>query len=181
MRRPSALLAALLAALATGCGPALDSRPDPPRTVTVTSVTDGDTVEVSPAVNGEEDVRLIGMDTPETFGSSGEQPYAQEATKFTEARLEGRRIELRFDVERKDYYGRVLAYVHLPGNRGSTFNETLVREGYAQVAIFPPNVRYVERLEEAQRQARAARRGIWGLSEAEQCSLTDRGNGLGGC
>ncbi len=180
MTRPLTLLAALLAALATGCGPALDSRPDPPRTV-VSRVTDGDTVEVSPAINGEEDVRLIGMDTPETFGSSGEQPYAQEATEFTEARLEGRRVGLRFDVEKRDVYGRVLAYVHLPGDRSSTFNETLVREGYAQVATFPPNVRHVERFEDAQRQARAERRGIWGLSEAEQCKLTDRGNGLGGC
>lgn len=177
------LLCALLAALlvATGCGPALDLSSDPPRTATVSRVVDGDTVEVSPAVDGEEDVRLIGIDTPEKYGPSGEQPYAEEATEFTETRLEGKRVTLRFDVEKEDDYGRILAYLYLTGNRGSTFNETLVRRGYAQVATFPPNVRHVERFEDAQQEAREARRGIWSLPNGEQCRLTDRGNGLGGC
>jgi micrococcal nuclease len=60
------------------------------------------------------------------------------------------------------------------------FNETLVEERYAQVATFPPNVKYVERFLEAQREARAANRGLWGLSAAELCQQTDRGNGIGG-
>ena len=60
------------------------------------------------------------------------------------------------------------------------FNETLVREGYAQVATFPPNVKYVDRYLEAQREARAASRGLWGLSAAELCQQTDRDNGIGG-
>lgn len=60
------------------------------------------------------------------------------------------------------------------------FNETLLEEGYAQVATFPPNVKYVERFLEAQREARAANRGLWGLSAGELCQQTDRGNGIGG-
>ena len=60
------------------------------------------------------------------------------------------------------------------------FNEALVREGYAQVATFPPNTRYLDRFEKAQEEAREAGRGIWGLPEGEACGLRDRDNGIGG-
>ena len=60
------------------------------------------------------------------------------------------------------------------------FNETLLEEGYAQLATFPPNVKYVERFLEAQRGARAANRGLWGLSAGELRQQTDRSNGIGG-
>jgi micrococcal nuclease len=60
------------------------------------------------------------------------------------------------------------------------FNETFLREGYAQVATFPPNTRYVDRFEDAQREAREARHGLWSLPEDELCRLRDQGNGIGG-
>ena len=44
-------------------------------------------------------------------------------------------MTLEFDVERKDDYGRLLAYAYLTD--GPMYNETLLREGYAQVATFP--------------------------------------------
>lgn len=76
--------------------------------VTVTRVVDGDTVEVSPAINGEEDVRLIGVDTPETEGSpEGAQPYGKRASRFTERALEGERVTLRFGEEKRDDYGHI--------------------------------------------------------------------------
>jgi micrococcal nuclease len=75
-------------------------------------------------------------------------------------------------VERTDRYGRLLAYVRLQD--GSMFNEVLLKEGYAQIATFPPNVRYVERFEKAQREAREAGRGLWGLPEGQLCQQTDR-------
>ena len=167
-----------------GCGPVSVSEGTPKREksieATVTRVVDGDTVEVRPAIDGEEDVRLIGVDTPEKAGSPrGAQPYAQEASGFARRELEERRVTLRFGTEKKDRYGRVLAYLYLPD--GSMFNETLVEKGYAQVATFPPNVRYVGHFEKAQREARESGRGIWGLSKRRQCRLTDRGNGIGGC
>lgn len=56
----------------------------------------------------------------------------------------------------------------------------LLKEGYAQVVTFPPNVTYVERFEEAQREAREAGRGLWGLCEGQLCWQTHRGNGIGG-
>ena len=182
MRR--ALLASLMLTLAVlaGCGAATapETERDVEREALVTRVTDGDTVEVRPAIHGTEDVRLIGVDAPETAGSPrGAQPYGEKVARFTEQRLEGQRVTLRFEVEKKDQYGRLLAYVYLPD--GSMFNETLLEEGYAQVATFPPNVRYLGRFKMAQMAAREADRGIWGLPEDQLlCQLTDRDNGIGG-
>jgi micrococcal nuclease len=145
-------------------------------TATVTRVVDGDTVEISPSVEGLSTVRLIGVDTPETHG--GTQPYGPEASDFTRRYLEGKEVSLELDVEKIDPYGRLLAYVYLPD--GQMFNEVLVEEGYAQVATFPPNVKYQECFLEAQREAREANRGLWGLSAGELCQQTDRDNGIGG-
>lgn len=182
-------LVVILAALAVGltlivgCGSVTipGASTDAKESVSVTRVIDGDTIEVSPKINGTEDVRLIGIDTPETAGSPrGEQPFGKKASEFSEEKLKGRRVELRFDVEKKDQYDRLLAYVYLPD--GSMFNEMLLRKGYAQVATFPPNVRHLGSFEAAQREAREAGRGIWGLPESRLCKLTDRGNGIGvGC
>lgn len=144
--------------------------------VNVSRVVDGDTVEVSPAIDSNADVRLIGVDTPETYG--GVEPYGRQASAFAESVLSGQRVALEFDVERIDQYGRLLAYVYLPD--GSMFNETLVRQGYAQVATFPPNVRYTERFLAAQEQARLEGAGLWGLPPGQLCELADRGNGIGG-
>jgi micrococcal nuclease len=108
---------------------------------TVTRVVDGDTVEISPSVEGLSTVRLIGVDTPETHG--GTQPYGPEASDFTRQYLEGAEVSLELDVEKVDPYGRLLAYVYHPD--GEMLNETLVEEGYAQVATFPPNVKHQER------------------------------------
>jgi micrococcal nuclease len=127
--------------------------------VTVSRVVDGDTVEVTSTVDGLTEVRLIGVDTPETSHPTyGEQPYGQQAKEFTVSRLEGERVTLEFDVENLDQYGRLLAYLWLPDD--SMFNEVLLREGYAQVTTFPPNVKYIERFQEAQREAREANRGL---------------------
>jgi micrococcal nuclease len=145
-------------------------------TAKVTRVVDGDTIDISPSVEGLSRVRLIGMDTPEVY--RGTQPYGPEASAFAKQELEGQEVGLELDVRKVDPYGRLLAYVYLPN--GEMFNETLLEEGYAQVATFPPNVRYVDRFLEAQREARAANRGLWGLSAGELCQQMDRGNGIGG-
>jgi micrococcal nuclease len=131
----------------------------PPSNALVTRVVDGDTVEVD--FRGRTlTVRLIGIDTPESV-APGEpvQCYAVQASSYTTERLEGERVRLELDVERIDPYGRTLAYVWLGDE---LFNETLVREGYAFVTTYPPNVRYVDRFRAAQREARSAGRGVWG-------------------
>jgi micrococcal nuclease len=134
---------------------------------------DGDTVDVSPEVRGNDTARLIGVDTPER----GEPLYA-EAAEYARESLEGEQVTLELDVEEEDDYGRLLAYVYR--SDGSMCNEALVREGYAQVATFPPNTRYLDRFEKAQGEAREAGRSIWGLTEGEACQLRERGNGIGG-
>ena len=128
-------------------------------TVPVTRVVDGDTIEVQ-LVGREVDVRLIGIDTPESVAP--DQPvecYGRRASAYTGSRLEGEIVHLEFDIERLDRFGRTLAYVWVGDE---LFNETLVSQGYAVITTFPPNVKYVDRFLAAQREAREAGRGLWG-------------------
>lgn len=142
---------------------------------TITRVIDGDTVEVR-YKGSIIDVRLIGIDTPETV-ALGEpvECYGPAASRFTEQHLDHKRVLLEFDVERTDQYGRTLAYVWL---RDELFNQTLVARGFAQVSTFPPNVKYVDRFLEVQREARSADRGLWGSCQTEE--ETGGGGGGGG-
>jgi micrococcal nuclease len=104
-------------------------------------------------------VRLIGVDTPESkHPRKPVQAFGKEASAFTKQLVEGKDVRLEFDVQRKDKYQRTLAYVYV----GDTMlNAELVRQGYAQVATFPPNVTYQELFLKLQREAREAGRGLW--------------------
>jgi micrococcal nuclease len=152
MRR-IALLAAL-AAVATGCSDPATGGSE--RTVRVERVVDGDTI----VITGGERVRLIGVDTPESVKpDTPVQCFAREASAFLERLVEGRKVRLELDVEERDRYGRLLAYVY----RGDLFvNAELVRRGYATVATFPPNIRHVDTFVRLQREARQNERGLWG-------------------
>ncbi len=157
LRRPFVLVLALITVACAGDAGAPSSTG---RTlVPVVEVVDGDTIRVD--LDGQETaVRLIGIDTPERDGPyTSRECYGEEASGFTHDSLAGRTVELDFDVERTDRYGRTLAYVWLDG---ALFNERLVRSGYAVVTTFPPNVRYVGRFTAAQRRARDEQRGLWG-------------------
>lgn len=126
----------------------------------VISVTDGDTFKID--YNGEEKkVRLIGVDTPESVSPNKEKNnnYGKEASNYTKEKLEGQYIYLEFDVQQTDKYGRFLAYVYLED--GTMYNKELLEKGYAQVATYPPNVKYVEEFEEIQKQARKNNIGFW--------------------
>ena len=126
--------------------------------VDVLEVVDGDTIRVD--LDGSSTpVRLIGIDTPEKDGPyTDEECFGAEASRYTERALDGRSIDLEFDVERTDRFDRTLAYVWV---EDALFNERILLDGYAQQATFPPNVRYAERFTEAQRSARAAGAGHW--------------------
>lgn len=129
---------------------------------TVTRVTDGDTIEVQLAGGQVEKIRMIGVDTPETVHpTKGEQPFGRAASDFTKTTLTGQQVYLEVDVEERDRYGRLLAYVYLPN--GTMYNAILADEGYAQMATYPPNVRYVTVFKALQADARAGARGLWGL------------------
>jgi micrococcal nuclease len=127
--------------------------------VPVTRVVDGDTIEVRLGARVE-DVRLIGVDTPETVKpDTPVQCFGPRASRYTKELLEGRRVRLVFGVERRDVYGRLLAYVHL----GSRFvNPILVRRGLARSLTIPPNDRFAPRLRRLELTAARAGRGLWG-------------------
>lgn len=156
MCRLAAILALALASLLAGCE-AADRDAGPAESAGwVTRVVDGDTL----VLDGDERVRLIGIDTPESVKpGTPVECFAREASAEMKRLVEGRRVRLVLDAEKRDRYRRLLAYVY----RGDLFvNEEMVRRGFASVATFPPNVRHVDLFLRAQREARAAGRGLWG-------------------
>lgn len=124
--------------------------------VKVVNVVDGDTIKVETG----ETVRYIGIDTPETVHPDKPvQCYGKEASNKNTELVEGKVVELEKDVSEKDKYGRLLRYIWLDD---VLINEVLVREGYAQSSTYPPDVKYQDRIVEAQRQAREVQKGLWG-------------------
>jgi len=120
---------------------------------------DGDTIEVD--LGGElEDVRYIGVDTPETVKpDTPVQCFGPRASAFNHRLVEGRRVRLVFGVERRDVYGRLLAYVYL---RHRFVNATLVRRGLARTLTIPPNDRHAPLFRRLALSAALAGRGLWG-------------------
>ncbi len=149
-RAPAALIVPGALALQS-CGPRPGSAAAPPSPCVVERIADGDSFTCR---DGRR-VRLIGIDTPElSQGESARQSrsaLARLAPAGTTVRLEG-------DVAPRDRYGRALAHVWT-GSR--LVNEALVLEGWAMLYTVPPNVKYADRLERAQKKARAAGAGLW--------------------
>ena len=133
------------------------ARTPAPQSVLVTNVVDGDTIDVR--IEGiEQRIRLILVDTPEVFG--GEECFGSEAAEFVKELLPpGVKVTLERDISETDRFGRLLRYVYL--DDGRMVNELLIEGGYGRVATLPPDVRYVERFVELQREARDAGRGLW--------------------
>lgn len=145
-------------------------------TAEVTRVVDGDTVRVT--IGGaEERVRLIGIDTPETHGRGGlRECFGAEATRrMTELVPPGTRVRLVRDVEARDRYDRLLAYVYRAAD-GLFVNLAMAREGFATTLTYPPNVAHAEELLAAVRAAREARRGLWGRCGGPDVSLPGGGS-----
>ena len=127
--------------------------------VAVIRVVDGDTIHVRLGERVEK-VRYIGVNTPELHHPTrGEEPGGREAADVNRRLVAGKRVRLELDVQARDRYGRLLAYVWV----GSVMvNAELVRLGYAQVMTIPPNVRHQQRFVALAREAREAGRGLWG-------------------
>ncbi|WP_079477000.1 thermonuclease family protein [Marinococcus halophilus] len=134
----------------------------------VTNVVDGDTIDVN-YKDTEERVRLILVDTPETkHPNKGVQPYGPEASEYTTETLDGEKVRLEIGEEKRDQYDRLLAYVYIDGEN---FNETLLRDGYARLSVYPPNTKYQNSFEDAQSKAQAEDLRIW----SEDNYVTDEG------
>ena len=152
------LAAALFAAVVlAGCSDdsATDSgAPGERLTARVTRHTDGDTLWLS----GIGKVRLLGIDTPEVFGRP--ECYGRQASAFVRRLLPiGSRVGYSLGVERRDRYGRALAYLYTQDGR--FVNLLLVRRGFAQPLTVPPNDRFAARFVQAARGARARGAGLW--------------------
>lgn len=140
---------------ATAGGVALEAN------ATLVSVTDGDTISVR--IDGtKEKVRLIGIDTPETKKPNTPiQCFGPEASAFTESLLPpGTRLHLERDVEARDKYGRLLAYVYRADD-GMFVNLEIIRRGYARLLTIPPNVAHADDFVTAERAARRDDVGLW--------------------
>jgi len=171
------------------------------KTYTVERVIDGDTLKLT---NGET-VHLIGIDAPETDRDKAAQlimgtdqdletitKMGQEATEFIKNILKTKgRLHLEFDVQQKDKYGRLLAYVFaeelrdvsgpifdkyegkmIGGRNGAShlvkdgkvwlfLNSYIIGQGYATPMTIPPNVKYADLFQKLYQEARDAKRGLW--------------------
>lgn len=125
-------------------------------TGTCVAAYDGDTITVR--INGKlEKIRLLGIDTPEM----GQQPWGTKARDYTRSLVVGKQVRVETDVQQRDQYRRLLAYVYV----GDTFlNEAIIRSGHAMLLTYPPNVAKTDVLTRAQTAARNEGKGVWNPS-----------------
>jgi micrococcal nuclease len=124
-----------------------------------TRVVDGDTIIVN--IDGKKErVRLIGVDTPETKHPKKPVEYfGKEASAFTKRMVGGKRVRLEYDQQRRDKYGRLLAYVFVED--GTFLNAEIVKQGYGfAYTRFP--FKYLDDFRDYEREARENSRGLWG-------------------
>jgi len=141
--------------------------------VRVVYVVDGDTFKID---TGEK-VRMLGIDTPEMHESaklfkdsarSGQdakiiQQMGQEAKAFVVPLIEGKPVRLEFDIQKKDKYGRLLAYVFLED--GTFLNKYILEKGFASPLTIPPNVKYADDFKALFKVARSKKLGLWKLQK----------------
>ncbi len=140
----------------------------------VKRIIDGDTFVCILPIDKEEKIRLIGVDAPESRMNRKTQSdieksgmdyetikaLGRQSTEFVKTQIKPADIvKLEIDIKPRYNNGRILAYVYLQD--GTMLNELLVEEGYAQVATYPPNVKYVEVFREAEKSARESKKGLW--------------------
>ncbi len=151
-------LCTLLIALVVPVGPVLADVPDPANATIdsrVLKIIDGDTVDIRNSTR----VRLLNIDTPEV-----KQPYSNEAIAFTKSLILFKNVRLELDVKERDNYDRLLAYIYVETETGWVMaNLEIVRAGLARLLIIPPNGKYRDEFEAAQRDAMIHRRGLWGV------------------
>ncbi len=149
------LTTAILLLIAVMLIPA-EKPPDLSNPVKVIRVIDGDTIEIENNIT----VRMIGIDTPENVhpDNSKNTEYGKIASEYTGELLTGKAVQLEYDMEHSDTYGRTLAYVYLDGEM---VNEMLLHKGLARTMTIPPNTRYADRFSAAELEASRNAYGFW--------------------
>ncbi len=142
----------------------------------VLTVYDGDTLGCD--LNGDgriqkpgEEVRLLGVDSPEmhysrknkTYGSDHpvDEPFAKEASQWLKQQVEGTVVYLEFDRKRFDKYDRTLAYVYAKAAAPESLNAGLLKNGYATLLVLGKNRRYESEFQALETQARLSKKGLW--------------------
>jgi micrococcal nuclease len=129
-----------------------------PFTGRVVRVMDGDTIAVR-VDKSVLTVRYIGVNTRDArMRGDSVDAGPSEATEFNRALVLGQTVRLEMDAQEKDAQGRLLAYVYVGD---LMVNAELIANGYAEVAVKPPNVMHEEMLKHLQRQARLLKVGRW--------------------
>jgi micrococcal nuclease len=136
-------------------------------------ITDGDTIHMR-LQGHKEKVQLIGIVAPECRPNPKAEEdvirtgvylrsineICQSATRYVKSVLRsGDQVNIELDVQKRDWQGRLLGYVWVQDGR--LLNEEIIRAGFAGLMTYPPNIRHLKRLQEAYREAREAKRGLW--------------------
>lgn len=124
-------------------------------------VIDGDTFWIKKKDGYIDKIRLIGIDAPEARRSQYKnvQYFGKESKDYLTNYLKGKKVRLEYDVQKRDKYGRILAYVYL--DNGVFLNNHLVRNGYAVAVKYPPNVKYQKQFLRSEREARNKKLSLW--------------------
>ncbi len=134
----------------------------------VARVIDGDTIELE---NGQK-VRYIGINTPETVDPrKAAECFGKESSLKNRELVEGKSVRLEKDVSETDKYSRLLRYVYVDD---ALINDYLVRQGFAYASAFPPDVKYQDQFQNAQREAQQENRGLWSSCESGSSGITDQ-------
>lgn len=144
--------------LLAACG---SGSPCGPTSAHVARVVDGDTIELA---SGEK-IRYLMVDTPES--TTEIECYGENAKQFNSDLVNDKDIELRYDVECEDRFGRLLAYVTVGGVEVNTL---LVERGFGCVLHIPPDGDdRVDEFKALEDQAKAAMKGLWGACSPIPC------------
>lgn len=118
----------------------------------VSFVIDGDSL----ACGDGRELRLLLIDAPEM----AQEPWGERARAvLLDLVAPGAELEVEYDVEREDPFGRDLAYLYTSDGRMA--NEEMARRGYVVALVVPPNGRHEARIRAAVQEAMAAERGLW--------------------
>lgn len=136
---------------------------------------DGDTA-IFKIGNEKEKVRFLAINTPE-YNEEKKEYYGKEASEYTCKKLtNAKKIEIEYDKksDKRDRYGRVLGWIFVDD---TLLQESLVKNGYAEIKYVYDNYSYVEILEKREKQAKKKELGIWSGNK-EKKELKEEKNGI---